>query len=293
MQIRKRLLRLCPKLQLVTLRRKRRYSALICFVLTVTVLVGSFSLISSALLFRQSTGTSTSSEQQTQLSPLSESKPQFDVDVVYAYIGKANTSAHSHSNGIPMYPKSLYPSIVIFNFTHVSDAKTEIADVKIEVYLVQISSDRGPVENYTYFEGTNCDPSFSNLDAVTLLSSHIGDLIDSSTVSGNGGGFGFNWTTNESFLGDRIGSYGSYTSEPSKLGLWSAGEPNTITICMRRIGWITSKDTSISTNSAIAEDIVQVQLEKFGEGFLYNRLVPEETLLQLDLFYPPISYFRR
>jgi hypothetical protein len=33
---------------------------------------------------------------------------------------------------------------------------------------------------------------------------------------------------------------------------------------------------------------VQIQLEKYGDGFLYNTIIPQHELSQIDLFYPPI-----
>lgn len=215
----------------------------------------------------------------------SEAKPQFNVDVVYAYVGKGPSEApHSHFDGVLMYPTSLYPSVVYFNFTRVSNAESESCDTKFEVYLIRISSDKGSAENYVYSEGTNYNPS---LDMIPNPS--LDTLIDTGPTSEirAGGGFVFNWTTNTSSLGS-IGSYGSYGSGESGLGLWSAGEPNTISISVRRLGWITFNGTSTVTTLASAEEIVQVQLEKFGDGFLYNKIVPEDKLSQMDLFRPPI-----
>jgi hypothetical protein len=40
-------------------------------------------------------------------------------------------------------------------------------------------------------------------------------------------------------------------------------------------------------NLSSGEVIKQVQLEKFGNGFLYNTIVPENQLSQIDLFKPP------
>jgi hypothetical protein len=216
------------------------------------------------------------------------SKPQFDVEVAYAYVGPGDSSSHSHF-GTPMYPVTLYPSVIYFNFTHVSSAETESCDAKIEVYLIRISSDKGPTENYTFSEGTNYNPSFDpHMLTSTNIDPLIETMIDTRTTSGGGDEFSFNLTTNKSFLGGSIGSYGSYGSGTSGFGLWSAGQPDAIFVSVRRLGWITLNGTSTFATFASAEDIVQVQLEKFGDGFLYNKIVPEDKLSQIDPFHPPI-----
>jgi hypothetical protein len=211
------------------------------------------------------------------------SKPQFDVDVVYAYAGPGDSSSHSHF-GMTVHPLTLYPSVVYFNFTHVSNAESESCDAKFEVYLIQMSSDKGSTETYAYYEGTNYNPS---LDMIPYFS--LDTFIDTGPTSGIivGGGFRFNWTTNTSSWGS-IGSYGSYGSGESGLGLWSAGQPDAIFVSVRRLGWVTVNGTSTFATLASAEDIVQVKLEKFGDGFLYNKIVPEDKLSQIDLFRPPI-----
>lgn len=220
------------------------------------------------------------------------SKSQFDVHVAYAYVGPRKdhfTCQNPLQDKIPiatLNAVSLYPSIVYFNFTHVSSAETESCDAKMEVYLIQLTANTGATENYTYTEATNYNPTFSDLDT---LSSHVNDFAEARSTNGLGGCFVFNWTANTSNLVGRIGSYGSYTSNPSGLGLWSAGEPNTITVSVRRIGLITMKGTAVSTSLvANSESTVQVQLEKFGDGFLYNNIVSQDKLSQIDLYNPPI-----
>jgi len=63
----------------------------------------------------------------------------------------------------------------------------------------------------------------------------------------------------------------------------------TVSLSVRRLGWITIDGDSVhSTLSSLSsgELIKQVQLEEFGNGFLYNVLVPTEQLSQIDLFRP-------
>ena len=220
-------------------------------------------------------------------------RPLFKVDVVYAYVGPRtdhftciDPMQDKNSDGI-LNAKSLYPVVVYFNFTHISNAEVELSDAKMEVYIVQLTADTGVTETYTYAEATNYDPAFSDLDT---LSSRIWEFDEASTTYGIGGGFVSNWTTGKSILGCRVGSYGSYTSMPSGLGLWSAGEPNTITLSVRRIGVISVDGESITTTADVnTAYLAQIQLERFGGGFLYNIIV-SQSLSQIELFDPPMPY---
>jgi hypothetical protein len=225
--------------------------------------------------------------------PSIESKPQFRIDIVYAYVGprRAHFTMPNPIEDSPvsmLNALSLHPSIVYFNVTPTSDSETMSCDAKIEVYIVTIFSDKGSVENFTYFEGKNCRPSFSNPTALAALSSHINKLVGSSNTLGLRGFFDFNRTVGQPIIGDRVGSFGIYTSRPSRLGLWQAGQPNAIYVYVRRVGWVMLKDGTVSTTLANDDSMLQVELSKSGNGFMYNTIVPQDKVQQMDPWHPPI-----
>jgi hypothetical protein len=216
-----------------------------------------------------------------------EAKPQFNLDVAYAFVGQGPPNAtYTDSNGHLMSPESKYPSAVYFNVTRSTNAENVSCDALIEVYIVKISSDKGTAENYAYFEGTNYKPSFSD-DELTTLTPSIYDLIALSTVDGVSGHFCFNWTASESILSHKVGSFGSYSNYKSELGLWSAGQPNTISVTFHKIGYVTMTNGAISViRSTISANITQVQLQKYGDDFLNNKIVPTDKLSHTNLFQP-------
>jgi hypothetical protein len=223
-----------------------------------------------------------------QTTQLLESKPQFNMDVIYAFVGQGPPNAtYTDSNGHLMSPVSQYPSAVYFNVTRSTNVETVSCDALIEVFKVKIASDKGPAENYAYFEGTNYNPSFSDAE-LTTLTVCIYDLIDLSTVDGVSGHFCFNWTAGESILSKKVGSFGSYNNYKNGLGLWSAGQPNTISVTVHRIGYVTMTNGAISVLPATisTNNITQVQLQKYGDSFLNNKIVPTDKLPQTDLFHP-------
>ncbi|MCW4044627.1 MAG: hypothetical protein NWE94_03815 [Candidatus Bathyarchaeota archaeon] len=216
---------------------------------------------------------------------LLEYKPQFNVDVAYAFVGKGSSEEpHSHFGWDINYPESQYPSAVYLNVTRASNAETKLYDALLEVFLIELISDKGPVESYAYFEGTNFTPSFSDA-ALASLTAHIYDLIDLNAVSGVSGHFRFNWTDSTSVLSRHVGSLGAYSNKPSGLGLWRSGEPGMVSVNIRRIGCVTMNGSSISSRVNVASANVALKLEKIGDGFLYNKMVPTDKLLQTDLFH--------
>ena len=64
-------------------------------------------------------------------------------------------------------------------------------------------------------------------------------------------------------------------------------EAETLFITVRRIGWITFSANSTVVTLADNEIVVQIQLDKLGEAkFLYNNLISEEELANMDLMFP-------
>lgn len=263
----------------------------VIILLAATVFIASLSLVSSAASNSQFASITPIEHQEVMLVRTSQKSlpSQFNVDIAYAYVGKGPPEApHGHFGWDKNYPVSLYPSVIYFNVTYVSSAMPVLCDALIEVFLIQIISDKGPIESYAYFEGTNYVPSFSDSE-LALLTAHIYDLLDLNSVDGVMGHFRFNWTEGKSVFGGQVGSFGSYSSNPPELGLWSAGKPNAIYVKICRIGYVTIKGDSIS----VCVDTISantLQLPKFGDGFLYNKIVSADKMLkndlQTDLFQP-------
>jgi hypothetical protein len=187
---------------------------------------------------------------------------------------------------MPMHPASLYPDIIYLNFTLISNATNEIYDAKIEVYQIQISANTGLMERYICFFGTNYNTSYSNPNFLTPSISYIDQLVDTSNARITGI-FSPNMLTGQS-LWFKVGSLDTTTSKSNGLGLWSAGEPNSITVSIQRIGWIALNGTSSSIISPSPLDSVQAQisLPKLDEGFQFNAITQNEMSKDADVFHP-------
>ncbi|MDG6223123.1 MAG: hypothetical protein QCH99_07685 [Candidatus Bathyarchaeota archaeon] len=216
-----------------------------------------------------------------------ETEQQFNLDVTYAYAGKGIPNATvTDSKGVLLHPLSQYPSAVYFNVTRPT-VEDVLCDAILEVFKVTIVSDKGPAENFVFFTGTNCNPSFADVE-LNALTRGIYDLFDENSIDGVSGLFCFNWTDDESFLSAKVGSFGTYTNYKNGLGLWSAGKPNTISVKFHRIGRVTMTNRAISVqlDAISANNKTQVQLQEYNDGFLKNELLPMNELTQNTWFQP-------
>ena len=197
-----------------------------------------------------------------------DSAPLLDVDLTYAYIKENSTN--------PEIPVVNY--FIASNITRMSE-DIDPCDAKILVYLVKFYSDNEFVENLGMLEGLIYNPDISETDAIHYIGNYF-EFLTTSDFFGNkfiatGGSFGI-WNVGESRTG-------------GSSGLWysSFGEAETMSIKVSLLGWISF--TGNSTNTVVLEEaqvVTEVQMEKFGDGFLYNTLIPEDQLSDLDPLNP-------
>ncbi len=222
---------------------------------------------------------------------IASSNTQFQVQVAYAYVGPSPsnvTSYFDNARNTTMQLVSQYPSVVRLQIKNIPGPQIAGCDAIVEVYGIRINTDLGPSEYHAYFVGTNYNPIFSNASQSKLIQ-YVPKLINENIYSTIVGNFRSNWTNSDPLLTNTIGSITSYTSFSSALGLFAAGKPNIISVNVYRIGYITMTNSSVSvfedlSTSAALQDMVQ--LSSYGNGSLYNNLVPADQMLQTDLFHP-------
>jgi len=210
--------------------------------------------------------------------PVSEasSASQFKVNVAYAYYGDI--------------PGNDTASVVFLNFTRLPGAQIKDCDAIVELYGVKITKDVGQTEYYAYFIGTNYTDvaTFSHEENSV---SNVNDLVNLNLYSALDGMFSANWTAGTSVLSQHIGSIGFYsgsTPPTGALGVWSGGKPKSVTVTVYRIGYMTMTNSSFTLyNDTAAPVVATASLSKYGNGFLYNQMVPASQLPKTNLFYPP------
>jgi hypothetical protein len=252
----------------------------------------------------------TKSLQSTSLNQIqqsADSTSMFNVQLDYAYIGRQTRFPNLYNPFQTQTPNStlnlvsLDPSLICFNVTKASNIPIARCDAQIEVYSIQVITNTGTSEKCIMYLGTNVNPAFTNTTKLAILRPYINELPGTQKADRMEGYFVINSTVGQSILGVRTGSLGSYQSNPSGLGLWSNGQPNAIKISVQRLGYVLLNGNSITVFSSAAQTSPsqistgamgisnpQIQLSNSGNGFLYNLAVPQDQLLQADLFNPPI-----
>jgi hypothetical protein len=145
---------------------------------------------------------------------------------------------------------------VVFNATCVSDLSPSSEGV-IEVFEAQI------------YAGGNCVGQ-------KTVGWRIGEGLSMKTM------MGFTMSLHSFYVTSRTGlTTVSVFYEPLNPALV---EP--VHLSVKRMGWITVDGDSVESDLSGDEFILQVQLDEFKGGFLYNFLVPEEQLSNIDLYRP-------
>jgi len=190
-------------------------------------------------------------------------EPLFGVDVKYGYAESRNTAEFSED--VPLFN-------LVLNFTRISEV--DLCDAIYEVHLIEVYSDEGSIGNLTQAQGIMFNHSTSTLRQGMGL--NFDEFAGYGDVSSGASG---SWPVNLSallfFVGDKT------TCVPD------FGEPETVFVRVSRLGLVTLKDGSGEVVVLSEPEVVaEAQLEKFGDGFLYNTIIPEDELSEVDLFNP-------
>jgi hypothetical protein len=195
--------------------------------------------------------------------------------------------------------------VIALNLTLNVDATNYPADARIEYYQIDVSSDKEIVENRCWFVGTILDEglrsSFSFHEFIQKIHLARGDLFGNETFgipspggyvnNPSGGMVQDNWEADLSLLW-RVSSGGTGskgTSGTSEL-VSRLREAETLTITIRRVGWVTIRGDSHTVTLVDNEVVEDIQLQKYGDGFIYNNIVPEDQLATIDPINPPINF---
>jgi hypothetical protein len=221
-------------------------------------------------------------------------EPWFSINVPYAY-WVTNDGPLDYDFGFS-FPRDFEMNetnsvseehMVVLNLTLNVDTTNEPTDARIEYYQIDVSSDKGPVENMHWQVGTNSNSSFGRDDFHFMRDDWFDTEVFDPLTGGGGGLIRHNWTAGLSILWPEAGSgSGTIGSSGTSRVVSALREAETVFISVYRIGWVTFTDNSTIVTLANNELVDQIQLEKFGDGFLYNNLVPEDELATIDLLDP-------
>jgi hypothetical protein len=216
-------------------------------------------------------------------------KPWFNLDVPYAYV-TANFTENLDGYDVYNYYRAL-----VLNFTLNPEAENEISDAQFEYYEFQLYTDKEQLGNFSYFVGTNRTNSFTfDVESFHFMRDN---WFDSNTTGG--GMFTYYWNASNppdlSTISSVVSSYISPTGQDTSDNLRyneaprmvaALREAETLFIDVRKTGLVTFNGNSTLVTLSGNEFFQHLELKKYGDGFLYNALFPEDQLSRIDLFHP-------
>jgi hypothetical protein len=221
-------------------------------------------------------------------------KPWFSIDVPYAYFEAGNGSLKATFGSNLTTPKSnvnesdmqYYRTMVVLNYTYNVNLKEELDD-RVECYQIEVESDKALVMNGTFYLGTY-GATIQTQDILDPNNFYFNrsNWFDTGVADVGGGVYSpHNITFTSQLLPEGSGGEGTIGHSTSSTIEAKIMEANTLTITVRRLGWVTF--TTNSTTAILSNEVVaQVHLEKFGNGLLYNNFIPADKLSQIDLGNP-------
>jgi hypothetical protein len=201
----------------------------------------------------------------------------FDVDLPYVYLERRNTTVIGGPVSEPMtLDVPCTKSLFALNYTQISD-NIPPCDALLEVYQIQIKSEKGLLDTIGKYQGIY---EYLNITSDKIIKQFMGET----PCTGFFGVAFSDWTVGKSKTD--IFSYGTGD-------LWQAdAEPETLTVSVQRLGWfIVTGDSSEAVVLSEPELVIEVQLEKYKEGLLYNSVIPEDQLDHIDLTNPFANFF--
>lgn len=213
----------------------------------------------------------------------SSEEPWYEVDVTYSYWEAKNGTFEDYE--YPDYVNTNETEVesvgylALLNFTLTADIENVDADARIEYFVIELSSETGVITNDFTFIGTNISPSFRIGDF------HFGrdGWFDTSNMSGSGL-LKYNWTNGDSILWTASSGSTGTIMEDSEVSKIRKAEELFITVY--RLGWVSFSENSTLVTLTDKIIVNQIQLQKYGEGWLFNNIIPEEELPTTDLWKP-------
>jgi hypothetical protein len=150
------------------------------------------------------------------------------------------------------------------------------ADAVEEYYVIELYSEKGSIGNFSYSITQYTPWALSNdKDFQRNLFSH--------NVSN---------TYSQGTAGYSNGTSMGYINGPTKNLDTSFGKPGTLTLTVRREGWAIFKNNSTTIHLADSKIIEKVTLERYSDGFIYNKLFTPEVLSKINPVMPQFEVYK-
>jgi hypothetical protein len=256
---------------------------------------------------------------QTQANAQTSEKPWFNINMPYAYY-RANAS--NIQSGLS-YSEGFY---IALNITTNPEAMKTLPNARLEYYQIQVYSDQGSIENFTYVICTNCEGNtnpYTDFNYAYANYFDAGDIVDGNqtnvilptrewiffpyfngtlpTTNQPSWPYGptYELTSNnqavsgigESFSNGLLIQGINMTStnfyaNQELQKIANIQNAHTISIDLSRIGYVTIGENSTIVTPAGNNVIQHIELTPYEGGFLYNTAIQQDQLSQTNLESP-------
>lgn len=214
--------------------------------------------------------------------PQTFDEPWFNLTIPYTYWEAKNGTYEEmrHPDSFLMNESRLESlrHQIYLNYTLKADIQTEDIDARTEYFIIKLVSDKGIIQQKYDFFGTNINPSMKIND---FKFSRDG-WFDTSNMGG-GGMLYPNMTLGESFLGESGGGTSGTIDKNSEVAKIRQADELFLKIYRIALVTFTENETIVTSTNDI---VCNIQLEKYGDGWLYNNLISEDELPEVDLWSP-------
>ncbi|MCW3998977.1 MAG: hypothetical protein NWE93_01905 [Candidatus Bathyarchaeota archaeon] len=214
-------------------------------------------------------------------------QPQFNFDMPYAYVRDVwdNSTLTQDTYGWA------------FAFTFKTSPAFELTDDSVayyETYRAELTSEKGSIANISLKAmATSYTPQSNTNGSVSVSTSYTGENISDASAL-NDFALYYDQSWHNFTYGDTEGSAGGYNDSVAtnyRNGFgdnWnlSSGSPESLTLTIYRETWIIRTVNSTEIHVAGPEAIQTIQLQRYGNGFIYNTVIPQDEMDAINPLFP-------
>ena len=191
--------------------------------------------------------------------------PQFNIEIPYAYIGN-----YWDTNAANMTRQQNYGWLysLVFKSTPKFEQNPFSTNALFDYYKVEISSEKGSIGNLTF---TTTNTPGTQPWNFSFQSDQW---------------FNFTTATSYGIRGYDNGTSLGYTNGPAQDWNGTLGKPETLFLTVIWQGGATISSNEVVIHSANPETVLKLQLQQYGDGFIYNKLFTQDKLSSIKPIMP-------
>ncbi len=217
-------------------------------------------------------------------------QPQFNFDMPYAYVRDVwDNSTLTHDT---------YGWAYAFTFkTSPAFELTNDSVAYYETYRAELTSEKGSIANMSLKAwATSYTPESNTNGSVSVSTSYTSENFSDASASNifalylDQSWYNFTYGDTEGRAGgDYNGIATNYRNGFGENWDLSSGAPESLTLTIYRENWIIRTLNSTEIHTASPEPVQTIQLQRYGNGFIYNTAIPQEEMDKINPLFPGLK----